>query len=383
MIVTDYELFAVPPRWLFLKLTTDEGVVGWGEPILEGRTPTVRAAVEDLIENYVIGESPREVERLWYRMYRASHYRGGPVLMSAIAGIDHALWDIRGKAAEKPVYELLSGPVRDRIRVLQWISGDQPEEIAESATKAVEQGYSAVAMMMNIRPSRLEVSECVRRAERRLNAVLDAVGDEVEIAVDFRGRVSLPAVRRLLAMLEEYDLMFVEEPVLPEHNDQLRNVAQTTQLSFATGQRLYSRWDFKAVLDSSNVDLFQPSVAHAGGITEIRKIATMCEPFDVSLIPKCPVGPIAFSVGAHLNMAIQNAGIQEQHDEIFTRGPSQVFSYLRDSDIFTYDDGYLSIPDAPGLGIDVDEDYVRKQANQNAQWRNPIWNHEDGSIANW
>lgn len=383
MIVTDYELFAVPPRWLFLKLTTDDGVVGWGEPIVEGRTPTVKAAVEDLVESYVIGEPPCEVERLWYRMYRASHYRGGAVLMSAIAGIDHALWDIRGKAAGKPVYELLGGPVRDRVRVLQWISGDRPAEIAESATEAVDQGYSAVELMMNSRPSRLDVNDCVQRAERRIAAVMDAVGDSTEVAVDFRGRVSLPVARRLLAMLERYDLMFVEEPVLPEHNDRLQNLAQTTRLGFATGQRLYSRWDFKDVLRSGAVDIFQPSVAHAGGVTEIRKIASMCEPFDVSLIPKCPVGPIAFAVGIHLNMALQNAGVQEQHDEIFTRGPSPVFSYLEDPDVFTYDDGYLSLPETAGLGIDIDEEYVRKQASQNAQWRNPIWHHEDGSIANW
>ncbi|WP_058365588.1 galactonate dehydratase, partial [Haloparvum sedimenti] len=382
MIVTDYELFAVPPRWLFLKLETDEGVVGWGEPIVEGRTPTIRAAVEDLVENHVIGEDPNEVERLWYRLHRASHYRGGPILMSAIAGIDQALWDIRGKAADKPVYELLGGPVRDRVRVLQWISGDRPDEIAESAVEAVDKGYTAVEMMMNVRPSRLEVSECVERARERLDAVVDAAGDSVEIAVDFRGRVSPPVARRLLPVIEDYDVMFIEEPVLPEHNDSLYDLSQTAQTSFATGQRLYSRWDFKELLESHNVDIFQPSVAHAGGITEIRKIANMCEPFDISLIPKCPVGPIAFAVGFHLNMAIQNAGIQEQHDEIFTRGPSPVFSYLSDQDAFTYEDGYLSLPDKPGLGIDVDEEYVREQARDDSQWRNPLWHHEDGSIAN-
>lgn len=383
MIVTDYELFAVPPRWLFLKLETDDDVAGWGEPIVEGRTPTVRAAVKDIVENYVIGEDPTEVERLWYRMYRASHYRGGPILMSAIAGIDQALWDVRGKATGKPVYELLGGPVRDKVRVLQWISGDRSGEIAESAAEAVEQGYTAVELMMNVRPSRLNVSESVDRARERLEAVIEAVDDSTEVAVDFRGRVSRPVARRLLPMVEEYDLMFVEEPVLPEHNDTLHGFARTSSVGFATGQRLYSRWEFTELLGSSNVDIFQPSVSHAGGITEIVKIANMCEPFDISVIPKCPVGPIAFAVGFHLNMAIQNAGIQEQHDEIFTRGPSPVFSYLHDEDVFSYEDGYLSLPDDPGLGIDVNEEYVRQQAGDGAQWRNPLWHHEDGSIANW
>ncbi|GAB7021329.1 galactonate dehydratase [Halostagnicola bangensis] len=383
MQITDYELFEVPPRWLFLKLTTSDGTVGWGEPVVEGRAKTVRSAVEELLDNYLLGEDPARIEDHWQRMYRGGFYRGGPILMSAIAGIDQALWDIKGKRYDAPVFELLGGHARDRIRVYQWIGGDRPEEVGEAAAKKVDAGFTALKMNATAELRRIDSPDTVAAARDRLAEVRDAVGDDVDIGVDFHGRVSKPMAKRLAKALEPYEPMFIEEPVLPEHNDALPEIAQHTTIPIATGERMFSRWDFKPLLESGAVDLIQPDLSHAGGITEVKKIAGMAETYDVAIAPHCPLGPIALASCIQVDACTPNTLIQEQSLDIHYNKTSDVLDYLAKPDIFEYDDGYVSLPDDPGLGIDVDEAAVRERSQQDVNWHNPVWKHEDGSVAEW
>ncbi|WP_237718947.1 galactonate dehydratase [Halogranum rubrum] len=381
--IIDYELFEVPPRWMFLRVETADGTVGWGEPVVEGRSHTVRAAVEELMDNYLVGEPANAIEDHWQTMYRGGFYRGGPILMSAIAGIDQALWDIKGKSLDAPIYELLGGAARDSIRVYQWIGGDRPSEVADEAAQKVDAGFSALKMNATEELERVDNPSAVEDAVDRLRKVRDAVGDEVDIGVDFHGRVTKPMAKRLAKALEPYDPMFIEEPVLPEHNDALPDIAAHTTIPIATGERMYSRWDFKEVFEDGAVDVIQPDLSHAGGITEVKKIASMAEAYDVALAPHCPLGPIALASCIQVDACTPNALIQEQSLNIHYNETSDVLDYLEDVTVFDYDDGYVSIPDGPGLGIDINEEHVREQAEKTVNWHNPIWRHEDGSITEW
>jgi galactonate dehydratase len=381
--ITEHELFAVPPRWLFLKLTTDDGTVGWGEPIVEGRAKTVQSAVEELVDEYVLGEDPLRIEHHWQRMYRGGFYRGGPVLMSAIAGIDQALWDIKGRHFDTPVYELLGGRARDRIRVYQWIGGDRPADVGAAAHEKVEEGFTAVKMNATAELDRIDTPAAVDEARRRLADVREAVGADIDVAVDFHGRASKAMAKRLADALEPYDPLFIEEPVLPEHNDALSGIAAETTIPVATGERMYSRWDFKQVFEDGCVDVVQPDPSHAGGISEVKKIAGMAEAYDVALAPHCPLGPIALAACIQLDACTPNALIQEQSLDIHYNDTDNVLDYLADSGVFEYHEGYVGVPTAPGLGIEVDEEYVRRRASDEAEWHSPAWSHEDGSVAEW
>lgn len=381
--IRDYDLYEVPPRWLFLKIETSDGTVGWGEPVVEGRAKTVRAAVEELMENYLLGKDPHRIEDHWQRMYRGGFYRGGPVLMSAIAGIDQALWDIKGKYFGAPIYELLGGRVRDRIQVYQWIGGDRPADVGEAAAKKIDEGFSALKMNATSELRRIDSPVAVEEATNRVETVREQVGDDVEIGVDFHGRVTKPMAKRLSKALEPAEPMFIEEPVLPEHNDALPEITAHTTIPIATGERMYSRWDFKQVFEDSTVDIVQPDLSHAGGITEVKKIAAMAEAYDVALAPHCPLGPIALASCINIDACSPNALIQEQSLDIHYNRTNDVLDYLADAGVFAYDDGYVDIPSAPGLGIELDEEYIERQAEQAVDWHNPVWRHDDGSVAEW
>jgi galactonate dehydratase len=381
--IVDYELFEVPPRWLFLRLETDDGLVGWGEPVVEGRARTVRTAVEELLDNYLVGEDPARIEDHWQSMYRGGFYRGGPVLMSAIAGIDQALWDIKGKRFGAPVYELMGGAARERIRVYQWIGGDRPSDVAEQAREQVESGFTALKMNATEEIERIDDPATVQAAVSRLGEVREAVGDDIGIGVDFHGRVTKPMTKRLVKELEPYEPMFVEEPVLPEHNDVLPEIAQHTSTPIATGERMFSRWDFKQVFEDGTVDVIQPDLSHAGGITEVKKIASMAEAYDVAMAPHCPLGPLALASCLQVDATAANAFIQEQSLDIHYNESSDVLDYLADPSVFDYDDGYVDIPEDPGLGVEIDQEYVREQSEIDHNWHNPVWRHDDGSVAEW
>ncbi|WP_256390796.1 galactonate dehydratase [Natronoarchaeum rubrum] len=381
--IVDYELFEVPPRWLFLRVETADGTVGWGEPVIEGRSRTVLTAVEELMDNYLLGEDPSRIEDHWQTMYRGGFYRGGPILMSAIAGIDQALWDIKGKQLGAPVHELLGGAARDRIRVYQWIGGDRPSDVAEQARKQVDAGFTALKMNATPEIERIDDPATVSAAADRLREVREAVGDEIDIGVDFHGRVTKPMAKRLAQALEPHEPFFLEEPVLPEHNDALPEIAQHTTTPIATGERMFSRWDYKELFEQGVVDLIQPDLSHAGGITEVKKIASMAEAYDVAMAPHCPLGPVALASCVQVDACSPNALIQEQSLDIHYNETTDVIDYLADPSVFDYEDGFVEIPEGPGLGVEIDEEYVREQAEQDVDWHNPVWRHDDGSVAEW
>lgn len=382
MKITSMTTFVLPPRWLFLKIETDDGVVGWGEPVLEGRAASVAAAVEEL-SDYLIGKDPRRIEEHWTVLYRSGFYRGGGIHMSALAGIDQALWDIKGKALGVPVHDLLGGRVRDRIKVYSWIGGDRPAETAAQAKAAVERGFSAVKMNGPEELQYLDSRDKVEKVVANVAAVREAVGPDIGIGVDFHGRVHRPMARVLLDALAPYHLMFVEEPVLSEHVDGIADVLRNSATPIALGERLYSRWDFKNVITSGVVDIIQPDLSHAGGITEVRKIAAMAEAYDIAVAPHCPLGPIALAACLQLDAVAYNAVIQEQSLGIHYNTSNDLLDYLADPGVFAYDDGSVTIPQGPGLGIEVNEDYVRERAVEGHRWRNPVWRHADGSFAEW
>jgi len=382
MKITAITTFLVPPRWLFVRIDTDAGISGWGEPIVEGRAHTVAAAVEEL-SDYLIGKDPRRVEDHWNVMYRGGFYRGGPVLMSAIAGIDQALWDIHGKALGVPVYLLLGGPVRDRIRVYSWIGGDRPADTARAAKEAVARGFTAVKMNATEEVQFVDSHVKVTHVLENVQAVRDAVGREIGLAVDFHGRVHKPMAKVLMRELIPFGLMFVEEPVLSEHLEAIPELASICAAPIALGERLYSRTDFKRVLQMGGVDIIQPDPSHAGGITETRKIAAMAEAYDVAVALHCPLGPIALAANLQLDALCYNAFIQEQSLGIHYNAANDLLDYLVDRTPFAYQDGFVAMPTGPGLGIEINQDYVNERAAEGHRWRNPLWRHEDGSVAEW
>ncbi|MFT4189939.1 MAG: galactonate dehydratase [Comamonas sp.] len=382
MKITRLSTFIVPPRWCFLKIETDEGVVGWGEPVVEGRAHTVAAAVDELAD-YLIGRDPRHVQDLWNVMYRGGFYRGGPILMSAIAGIDQALWDIKGRALGLPVHELLGGPVRDRIRVYSWIGGDRPSETAAQAQAAVARGFTAVKMNGTEEMQYIDSHDKVARAVANVATIRDAVGPDIGIGVDFHGRVHKPMAKVLMRELRDFGLMFIEEPVLSEHLEVIPELAAIGAAPIALGERLYSRWDFKRVLAIGGVDIIQPDPSHSGGITETVKIAAMAEAHDVAVALHCPLGPIALAANLQIDAVSYNAFIQEQSLGIHYNAANDLLDYVNNPEAFAYRDGYVAMPSGPGLGIEVNEAYVRERAAEGHRWRNPVWRHADGSVAEW
>lgn len=379
MKIVAVETFAVAPRWLFCKISTDEGISGWGEPIVEGRAATVRAAVEELSE-LLIGKDPSRIEDHWQVLSKSGFYRGGPVLASAVAGLDQALWDIAGKTHGVPVHQLLGGAVRDRMRMYTWVGGDDPVEVKDDVTAAVEAGFTAVKMNFGGRMASLATRSDVDAGLRRLAAARDALGPDRDLAVDFHGRVSVAGAARLLPQLEPFHLLFVEEPVLPEYLDQLPRLVGPIPL--ATGERLYHRAEFLPVLQAG-ISVAQPDLSHAGGISEVRRIAALAEIFDAGLAPHCPLGPIALAACLQVDFAAPNALIQEQSLGIQYNVGSDLLDYLLDRSVFEFRDGYVERPTGPGLGIEIDEAAVRAAAERGHSWRSPTWRHEDGSFAEW
>ncbi|QKD00324.1 galactonate dehydratase [Mesorhizobium loti] len=382
MKIISLTTYIVPPRWLFLKIETDAGVTGWGEPVVEGRALTVEAAVKEL-GDYLIGKDPRLIEDHWTVMHRGGFYRGGPILMSAIAGIDQALWDIKGKALGVPVHELLGGKLRDTIKVYSWIGGDRPAEVAAGAKEVVSRGFLALKMNGTEELQIVDSHDKIDAAIERVAMVREAVGPTIGIAVDFHGRVHRPMARMLVKELEPYRLMFIEEPVLSENREALKEIAALGSTPIALGERLYSRWDFKSVFEQGAVDIIQPDLSHAGGITECRKIAAMAEAYDIAVAPHCPLGPIALAACLQLDAVSYNCFIQEQSLGIHYNAANDLLDYAANKDVFRYEDGYVAIPDGPGLGVEIDEEYVKERAKEGHRWRNPIWRHKDGSFAEW
>src|SRR6266404_2783464 len=379
-LIAKIETFRVWPRWLFVRIETTDGLIGWGEASLEGHAEAVDGAMEHIRER-LIGADAARIEDAWQTMYRLGFYRGGPVLMSAIAGTDQALWDIKGKRLGVPVWELLGGKVRDRVDVYAWIGGDCPSDVVAAAAARKAQGLRAVKMNGTGDLGWLDSPARLDDAVERLQRVRE-VG--VDVGVDFHGRVHKPMARQLACALEPMRPLFIEEPLLSENPEAIAQLAQYTSVPIAVGERLYTRFEFKRLFELAAVDIIQPDLSHAGGISEVRRIAAMAEAYDVAVAPHCPLGPLALAACLQIAVATPNHAIQEISLGIhYNVGGHDLLNFCTNKEALTPLDGYLPVPDGPGLGVDIDEAAVREAAKSPHRWRNPIFRTSDGSFSEW
>ena len=382
MKITEVNTYFVRPRWGFVEIVTDSGIFGWGEAVLEGHAATVLACVNEM-KDYLIGKDPSQIEGLWETMYRAGFYRGGGVLMSAISGIDQALWDIKGKFFGVPVFELMGGRCRDKMKVYSWIGGDRPSDVGMAAKEKQTEGFKAIKMNATEELQMIDSFDKIDAVLERVAAIREACGKYFGIAIDFHGRVHKPMAKILAKKLEEFDPMFIEEPVLCENMEVFKEIALCCNIPIATGERLFSKWDFKRLFQEGGVDIIQPDLSHAGGITEVKKIAAMAESYDVALAPHCPLGPIALAACLNVDATSYNAVIQEQSIGIHYNVGKSVLDYVNNKEDFRFNDGFISLPKLPGLGVDVNKELVIEENKNPHNWKNPVWHHEDGSVAEW
>ena len=377
--ISRIETFYVAPRWLFVRVEASDGAVGWGEASLEGHAEAVDGAMESLRDRF-LGHDPFAIEDIWQIAYRGGFYRGGPVLMSALSGLDQALWDLKGKALGLAAWEMLGGKLRDRVRAYAWIGGDRPDDIAEAATARRAQGFSAVKMNATAELDWIGTPKLFDDVIARVQAAQNA---GMDVGLDFHGRVHKPLAKQLAKALEPYGLLFIEEPLLSEHYEGIAQIAHLTSTPIALGERLYSRWDFKPLFESRSVDIIQPDLSHAGGISECRKIAAMAEAYDIAVAPHCPLGPLALASCLQLAACAPNVALQEMSLGIHYNVGADLYSYCNDRSPLTAVDGFLPIPTGPGLGVVIDEEAVRESHKERHRWRNPIWRQKDGSFAEW
>ncbi|MBP7978874.1 MAG: galactonate dehydratase [Sebaldella sp.] len=381
MKISSFKIYEVKPRWIFIKIITDEGIEGWGEMISGAKTETVTACANEMCKK-LLGRDPFDIEALWQELYR-SFFRGGPVNMTVISGIETALWDIKGKYYNMPVYEFLGGKVRDKLKVYSWIGGDRPNNVAEEAKQRFDQGFTAVKMNATEELHYIDSYEKVDQVLERMNSIKELLGNKIQVGIDFHGRVHKPMAKILIKELEPFRPMFIEEPVLPENWDAIIDTAKNSPIPIATGERLSTRWEFKRLFNNNSVDIIQPDVALAGGILETRKIAAAAEMYDIAVAPHAPYGPIALAATLQLDMCTPNVFIQEQSLGIHYNKGFDLIDFVKNKEIFMFKDGYLDVPEKPGLGIEIDEELVKKVSAEGLVWTNPKWKNYDGTIAEW
>ncbi|MEG0054883.1 galactonate dehydratase [Hafnia sp.] len=382
MKITKLTTYRLPPRWMFLKIETDEGIVGWGEPVIEGKAKSVEAAVHELGE-YIIGQDPARINDIWQTLYRGSFYRGGPILMSAISGIDQALWDIKGKALGVPVYQLLGGLVRDKIKAYSWVGGDRPADVIDGIKKLMAGGFDTFKLNGCEEMGIIDNARKVDAAIAVVAEIRAKFGNTIEFGLDFHGRVDAPMAKILIKELEPYRPLFIEEPVLAEQAEYYPRLAAQTHLPIAAGERMYSRFEFKRVLADGGLAIVQPDLSHAGGITECFKIAAMAEAYDVALAPHCPLGPIALASCLHLDFVARNAVLQEQSMGIHYNQGAELLDYVVNKEDFNMVDGYFSPLMKSGLGVEINEEKVIACSKNPPDWHNPVWRYSDGAVAEW
>lgn len=381
MKISNFVVYKVKPRWIFIKIMTDEGISGWGELVSGTKTETVVACVKEMASK-LIGKDPFQIEKIWQRLHR-SFFRGGPINGTAISGIEMALWDIKGKAFDVPVYELLGGAVRDRLQVYSWIGGDRPSDVVEMAQQRWNKGFRAVKMNATSEMHYIDSYEKVDAAVERVASIRDKFGNRMAIGIDFHGRVHKPMAKVLAKALEPYHPMFIEEPVLPENWESFQNIANEVSTPIATGERLYTRWDFKRLFQQGAVDIVQPDISLCGGLMEERKIAAMAEAFDMAVAPHAPYGPVALAATFQVDACTPNVFIQEQSLGIHYNQGFDLLDFVKNKEIFQYQNSFVNIPKNPGLGIEMDEDKIKEVAQQGLVWNNPSWVNYDGTIAEW
>ncbi|MDH1087350.1 galactonate dehydratase [Pantoea brenneri] len=382
MKITKLTTYRLPPRWMFLKIETDEGVCGWGEPVIEGRARSVEAAVHEL-GDALIGQDPARINDLWQVMYRGGFYRGGPILMSAIAGIDQALWDIKGKTLGVPVWQLLGGLVRDRMKAYSWVGGDRPADVIAGIQTLRAIGIDTFKLNGCAEMSLIDNSRAVDEAVNTVAQIREVFGNQIEFGLDFHGRVSAPMAKILIKELEPYRPLFIEEPVLAEQAEYYPRLAAQTHIPIAAGERMYSRFEFKRVLAAGGLAIVQPDLSHAGGITECVRIAAMAEAYDVGLAPHCPLGPLALAACLQVDFVSHNAIFQEQSMGIHYNQGAELLDYVVNKADFAMHNGSFAPLNRPGLGVEIDEALVIERSRDAPDWRNPLWRHADGAVAEW
>lgn len=382
--ITDLEVVHVRPRYSFLLLRTDDGLHGLGEAALEGRDRVVEAAIRDL-EHLLVGQDAARIEYLWQLMYRATFYPSGAVLASAISAVDQALWDLAGKRLGVPVHVLLGGSVRDRLRVYRHVNTDdhspaRPEAheedvaaLVQVARTAVAEGYTLVKTALPGPARFLESKQFIDRQVQRLAALRDAIGDEVDFAVDFHGRVRPALAVQLITEIASLRPLFVEEACLPEDVGAMADIARRVDVPLAAGERLFTRWGFQRLVETRAVSVLQPDLAHCGGISEGRRIAALGETWSMGFAPHNPLGPVNLAASLHLGSTLEGFVAQEQ----LTLGEGLL------TEPFVLEDGYVRLPDRPGLGVELDLDALADRRYDGA-WRLPHWfDAHDAGVAPW
>lgn len=382
MLITKIDVYEVKPRWIFVKVTTDEGITGWGEMISGTKTRAVVAGAKEIGNRVLLGRNPFEIERLFQEMHR-SFFRGGPINGTIVSGFEMALWDIKGKALNVPIYELLGGSVRDNLRVYSWIGGDRPDDVVAEAQDRVDRGFNAIKMNGTEELHYVDSFREIDKVVQRVAALRDKFGYSLDIGVDFHGRVHKPMAKVLAKELEQFKLMFIEEPVLPENEEYFETISNLVSTPVATGERLYTRWDFKRIFEKGAVDIIQPDVALVGGILEMRKIIAMAESYDMAAAPHAPYGPIALAATLQVDVCSPNVFIQEQSLGIHYNKGFDLLDFVNNTEIFQFKDGFLDIPKGPGLGLDLNEELIEEVSKEELIWTNPSWKHYDGTIAEW
>ncbi|OBT55017.1 hypothetical protein VE04_04507 [Pseudogymnoascus sp. 24MN13] len=381
--ITSIEYFRVKPRWLMVKISDDAGQYGWGEGTLEGHDLAVEGALDEMIVR-LIGQEANNIEHIWQMFWRHGFYRGGPVFMSALSGIDIALWDLKGRTLGVPVYELLGGKVRNKVQVYAWIGGDRPADVEIAAKARIAQGLKCVKMNATEDTNWVDSPSVLDATVERLR-IVKSLG--LDVGLDFHGRLHKPMAKQLAKALEPHRPLFIEEPLLCEHPEAIKQLADSTSIPIAFGERLYTRWDIKRFLEDASVDILQPDIAHAGGISETRKIAIMAEAYDVAIAPHCPLGPVAFAASLQVALATPNFAILEMslgmHYNTESGDGIDLLTYMKDQSVFDIADGYVNAPTGVGLGIEIDEEMVRKISKDTKPWQCKEFFGPDGSIREW
>ncbi|KIL64099.1 hypothetical protein M378DRAFT_24716 [Amanita muscaria Koide BX008] len=387
--IVKIETFRLPPRWLFIRVETADGFVGWGEATLEGHTEAVEGAFEDLRSRFMHWDADN-IQDIWQNAYSARFYRGGPVLMSALSGLDIALWDIKGKKLGVPVWQLLGGKVRDKVKVYGWIGGDKPRDVIASAVQRKKEGFSVVKMNATDGIAWIDSPDVLATVAHHVHEVR-ALG--LDVGVDFHGRLHKGMAKQLAKLLEPHRPLFIEEPMLPTQPEEIADLAKQISTPIALGERLYTRFDFRPYLERRAIDIAQPDVSHCGGISELHKIASLAETYDVALAPHCPLGPIAFAACMQVAISAPNFVIQEMSWKIhYNVSPdpereADLHTYMLNPEVFEIKEGYVTALQGSGIGVEINENLVRKASEIYIQnhpaWRNPVWRGEDGSVREW
>jgi galactonate dehydratase len=375
-------------NWVFVKVETDAGLYGWGEASLEWKTRSVVGAVDDF-EPMVVGEDPTRIEHLYQKLYRQSFWRVGVIGLSAISAIEQACWDILGKSLNLPVYRLLGGAVRDRVRMYTHLGGGDmravyesqlsadPQVFVDRALEVVEKGYTAVKVLITPPTEALNSIAAYHYAEKMMEALREAVGDQVDILIDCHGRHSLGNAVEFCRILAPYRPYFIEEPVSPDNVDVLLEVRKASPVPIATGERLVTRYQFREVIEKQACHVIQPDLCHCGGLWEAKKIAAMAEIYSMGVAPHNPLGPVANAAALHFDLSTPNFLIQE---DMLADVPWR-WEVVQHS--LQTENGYWLPTEAPGLGIEVDEAAAARHPFQQEIIHSTTIRAHDNAILDW